>query len=200
MAAADIVVSKSLVSGVSAAHNDSTVLTERKLFVKRKQRAWSQSLFEVQDYYFVSGSLSVSALPLGLAEARVSIAARMLTAGVKLNFDIGYEDLLKKLKSASGSALAEIIRSSSDNFVFTLDAGSMALIPSGFIVLHFAVELCRGFRWGLFPRHEGEHRRVLKTVSSVVDAFPSMNAGTYQQIACSPHGGSSQPPRQHRRI
>lgn len=34
---------------------------------------------------------------------------------------------------------------------------------------------------GAHPLHEEEHRRVLKIVSSVVDTFPSLNAGPYAQ-------------------
>lgn len=50
VAAADIALSKAVASGLSAATEGSTALTDRKLFVKREQRAWSQSLFEVQHY------------------------------------------------------------------------------------------------------------------------------------------------------
>lgn len=181
VAAADIALSKAVLTTACANIGDAMVLREKKLFVKREQRVWAQSLFEIQLYMFAASANSTSALPLGLAEARVATTGRILIAGVKLNFGMSYGEQLQGLKNASGSALSGMLKGCPSNFAFVLEPGSLCLIPSGYLGLHYALEPCKGFRWGLFPRHEGEHRRVMQTLSAVIDAFPAMNSGPYQQ-------------------
>lgn len=180
VAAADVALSKAVLSGVCSGLEGGAVLTEKKLFVKKEQRLWSQSLFEVQHYIFDAGATQTSALPMGLPEARVSISGRMMILGVKMDGDTAYGDQLKRLKAASGSALAEMLKAQPGNFLMLLEAGHLCAIPSGYIVIHYAADACRGFRWGMFTKHEGEHRRVMQTVASVIDSFPAMNSGPYQ--------------------
>ena len=154
-------------------------MCSKLLFIKKEHLSWSRPLFEVQYFRFAPGFHSVGLPGFGFAETRLVTTGTMVYVGVPLDTEMGYQKQVQALKAKTSDEL-HAIASTPPSFFIRASPNTLVFLPSGYVILSFCLSVAAGIRWGTFPKVKGEHRRVLRSVSAMLEAYQSLGSQAYK--------------------